>query len=300
MSDDTTEISVTAAQDRAVEPPPDRARVCPSCGAFNLLRREVCHSCGVDLETGATLPWPEPDPDPAAVAIPLVDRPHPRRWLFVLAAVVVASGVVLLGLVLAGVGPFADGPNVPDATFDAGLYVDEPEVLVVTDIATVTTRPAEGDRSFIAAQMVDDDPDTAWRSDGLQDQVLDDDPLEIIDLFLEGPAWVDSLRLRNGDQFDPDDYEQEGRLREVRAVFDGGVVYLLNLLDEGRGLQEVELPTPALTTMVRLEVVDVFPGSESDGVGVSDLELSGWRALTADVELADERAEALPADAPRM
>ncbi len=300
MSDDTTEMSVPTVSDHSADSLAERARVCPSCGAFNVTRREVCRRCAVDLETGATLPWPEPDPDPATVATPLIERPHPRRWLWALASVLVVSGIVLLGLVLAQVGPFADGPSVPEAAFDPQRYTDDPATVTITDIATVSTRPPDEDRSYVAVRMVDDDPATAWRSDGLQDQLSEDDPLEIIDLILEEPAWVDEVLLRNGDQIDLAAYEEEGRLRQVRAVFDGGVAYLLNLLDDGRGQQAIELPAPVLTTMVRFEVLDIFPGSERDGVSVSDLELVGWIALPGDEELARERADALPADVPRM
>jgi hypothetical protein len=216
-----------------------------------------------------------------------------------LAAIVVAGGLVLLGLVLAEVGPFAEGPSVPDARFTAAVYPDEPETLIISEVATMTTRPPEGARTFIGAHLVDDTPDTAWRSNGLQDQLFDGDPLEMLDLFLAEPAWIDHLLIRNGDQADLRAYEEEGRLRQVRLTFDGGTSYLLNLLDEGRGQQVIELPEPALTTIVRLEVLDVFPGSESDGVAISDLDLGGWRTTEVDAELAEERAEALPATAPR-
>jgi hypothetical protein len=300
VSDETTELPATTTAAAPIDvPSPERARVCPSCGAFNVTQREVCRRCAADLETGASLPWPNPDPDPTIANSAAHDAPHPRRWMLAAAAVIAAAGLLLLGLVLAEVGPFADGPSVPDATFSEAVYPDEPHHLPVSDVATMTTRPPDGDRVYVAAGMVDDTPETAWRSDGLQDQILDHQALEIIDLFLVEPGWVDQVLIRNGDQFDLEAYEEEGRLRQVRVTFDGGPSYLLNLLDEGRGQQVVELPEPQLTTMVRFEVLDLFPGSVSDGVGVSDLELSGWPATEVDAELAHERADALPATAPR-
>ena len=298
MSDETTEMPAAVASDR--EPAPERARVCPSCGAFNVTEREICRLCAADLLSGDPLPWPHPDPDPEVAAEHLGERPHPRRWLFAAAAVLVATGALLLGMVIAGLGPFADGPSVPDADFSAEAYAGEPVALGLSDIATMTTRPPEGDRTFVAARMVDDTPETAWRSDELQEQLVSDDPLEIIDLFLVEPAWVEEILIRNGDQFDLQAYEEEGRPRQVRVTFDGGKSYLLNLLDEGRGQQSIDLPEPHLTTMVRFEIVDVFPGSQSDGIGISDLEIRGWRATDVDAELAGERADALPATAPRV
>lgn len=300
MSDETTELPKAGTPvGSRVELPPERARVCSSCGAFNVTEREVCRVCAVDLATGEALPWPHPDPDPEIAASYPGERPHPRRWLLAAAAVLVVAGLLLLGMVIAGIGPFADGPSVPDASFASEAYPDDPVDLGLSDIATMTTHPPEGDRTYVAARMVDDTPETAWRSDGFQDQDVSDDPLEIIDLFLAEPAWVDEILIRNGDQRDLAAYEQEGRPRHVRVTFDGGTSYLLNLLDEGRGQQSIELPEPALTTMVRFEVDEVFEGSEDDGVAISDLGLTGWEATDADAELAQERADALPATAPR-
>lgn len=298
MSDETTELP------RVVETPDaaagtERARVCPACGAFNAIERELCRRCAVDLASGEALPWPQPDPDTEVGSATVHHRPHPRRWLFALAAILAVGGVLLLGFVLAGVGPFAEGPSVPEASFDADAYPGETADLLLSDIATMTTRSAEGDRTFEAARMVDDTPETAWRSDGLQDQLTEDDALEIVDLYLDEPAWIHELLIRNGDQLDLQAYEEAGRVRQVRMTFDGGDSYLLNLLDEGRGQQSIELPEPELTTMVRLEVVDHFPGSVSDGIAISDLELRGWTASDDDADLAERRAEALPATAPR-
>lgn len=274
------------------------ARACPTCGVFNPRSREVCRTCGADLETGEALPWPEPDPDPDLQASPVVVAPNPRRWWLAIAAVLAAAALLLLGLVIAEVGPFAAPPEIPAAAFDAEAYDGEPTVLLLSDVATVTTHPPIDGRPFEAAQMVDDDPETAWRSDGLQDDPAVPQALEIIDLFLDEPAWISSIVLRNGDQSDLGAYEESARLRRVRAIVDGGQVYVLNLLDDGRGQQAIELPEPVLSTMVRLEIVAVFPGTADDGAAISDLDLQGWTAVDEDASLAARRAEVAPATAP--
>lgn len=288
--DDVTDVVRTGA--------PRTARACPACGVFNPRPREVCRTCGVDLETGEALPWPEPDPDPDLQSAPAVPAPHPRRWWLAVAAILAVAGLVLLGLVVAEVGPFAPPPEIPSAVFDAETYDGEPTGLMLSDVATISTHPPIDGRPFEAAQMVDNDPETAWRSDGLQADDTVDQPLEIIDLFLDEPAWISSIVLRNGDQAGVGAYQEAARLRRVRAVVDGGEVYLLNLLDDGRGQQAVELPEPVLTSMLRLEIVAVFPGTAEDGVAISDLELRGWTAVGQDVALADDRAEVAPATAP--
>lgn len=301
MSDETTDLTRSAPAAPSAGPePPDRARVCPNCGVFNVLSRHVCRACGSDLMTGEALPWPDPNPRPSPASPVFEDRPHPRRWWFAIAAVLAAIAILVLGLIRAELGPFSDPETAPAIEFPADVYTAEPDELLLSDIATISVHPAEDSRDFVASNLVDGASDTAWLSDGLQDPLLDDDPLEIIDLVLSEPAWIDHLTIRNGDQFDLDSYERTGRAKLLRATFDGGSRYLLALLDEGRGLQSVELPQPQLTTMVRLEVLELFPGTDSDGVAITNLDLYGWIAEGDDPTLARERAAAFPADAPRM
>ncbi len=295
--DDDTDVQDTATSGGEVTEAPSRtARACPTCGIFNASEREVCRSCGVDLETGEELPWPDPDPDPDVRASAVATAPHPRRWWLAVAAILAAAGLLLLGLVVAQLGPFAPPTTVPDADFDASLYPGEPTDLVLSDIATVTFLPPQDGRGFQAARMVDDNPETAWRSDGLLDDP--DQPLEIVDLFLEEPSWISALVIRNGDQVDLRAYEDISRLHRVRAIVDGGGAYIFNLLDDGRGRQAIELPEPVLSTVLRLEIIEVFPGVDGNGVGVSDIELHGWSAVGDDLDLAAERAETAPATAP--
>jgi hypothetical protein len=246
--------------------------------------------------TGEPLPWP--DPDPEVQVSQLITAPNPRRWWLPVAAILAATGLLLLGLVIAEVGPFASTAAVPEAPFTPDRYDGDPQDLLLSDIATVSTLPPRDGRSFEAARMVDDDPTTAWRSDGLLEPDEANGPREIVDLFLTEPGWITAIVLRNGDQVDLRAYEEVARLRRVRAIADGGEVVMLNLLDDGRGQQILELPEPLLSTMLRLEVEEVFPGAEGTGVAVSDLELRGWTATGDDLQLASERADVQPATAP--
>lgn len=299
MNDDTQTQDTVVGDDGPERPSARRtARACPACGIFNPSTREVCRDCGADVVTGASLPWPEPDPDPAVQVSQVVVAPSPRRWWLPVAAILAAAGLLLLGLVIAEVGPFAPTAAVPPAPFIPDRYAGETQDLLLSDIATVSTLPPRDGRSFEAARMVDDDPETAWRSDGLMEPEEVNGAREIIDLFLTEPGWISAVVLRNGDQRDLRAYEEVARLRQVRAVADGGEVIVLNLLDDGRGRQIVELPEPVLSTVLRLEVIEVFPGADGNGVAVSDLELRGWTATGDDVSLAAERAEAQPATDP--
>jgi len=296
---DDTQTQRTVVSGGAERPAPRRtARACRACGVFNPSGREVCRACGADVLTGEPLPWPEPDPDPDVLVTQLITAPGRRRWWLPVAAILAAVGLLLLGLVIAEVGPFAPIATVPDATFAPERYEGDTQDLVLSDIATVSTLASRDGRSFEAARMVDDDPTTAWRSDGLQEPEELHGPREIVDLFLAEPAWISAIVLRNGDQIDLESYEQVARLRRVRAIADGGEAVILNLLDDGRGQQSVELPDPVLSTMLRLEVMEVFPGTQGNGVAISDLEVRGWEATGDDPALAVERAQARPATAP--
>jgi hypothetical protein len=268
----------------------ERAPHCPRCGWVNDTDREMCRRCGADLDTGEELPQLVERPDPFEVG-PVVPRRRSRWWLPV-GAVLLGAAAVLGGLWVAGVGPFASAPEVPEADFDGDRYAQgEPEPLLLSHVATRTTAPAQGERSFEPSQLVDDDRTTAWRSDPAQ---LPETAREVIELYLETPAWVSGLVVANGDQHDDTSFEASGRLHRVRLHLDGGETLAANLLDQ-RGRQLLALEEPRLTTAIRLEVVDVFAGVATDAAAISDVELHGWPADAADTAVAQERATVRPA-----
>jgi len=271
-------------------------RSCPSCGGPNSPTRELCGRCGADLDTGEV----PPRADARALAFPEKpgsDADEPRSWLGAALAVVVVALLVVGGLGLAGVGPFGGSDaSVPSARFDTQVYGGAPVRLPVAEIATLTTRGTEDGTSFEASQMVDDDPATAWNSDGSAGGA-EDGVGERIELVLEEPGWVDRIVIRNGDQRDADTYAANARIQRAQVTMDGGVVLLLNLLDEGLAPQAVELTEPVLTTGVAIEILDTFAGDTHPDLGVSDLELQGWTAEGDDVQLARQRAQGRPATA---
>ncbi|MFA9428975.1 zinc ribbon domain-containing protein [Egicoccus sp. AB-alg2] len=271
-------------------------RSCPNCGGPNSPRRELCGRCGADLDTGSV----PPRADARALAFPGQpgsDDDEPRSWLGAGLAVLLLVVLVVAGLGLAGIGPFGNAEaSVPSARFDEQTYTGPPERLPIAEIATRTTLEPQGGISYEASQMVDDDPGTAWNSDGRVDEV-EDGVGERIELFLEEPAWVDRFVVRNGDQRDAETYAANARIQRAQVTMDGGVVLLINLLDEGLAPQAVELTEPVLTTGVSIEVLDTFPGDTHPDLAVSDLELQGWAAQGDDVQVARQRAQGRPATA---
>jgi hypothetical protein len=270
----------------------EQLTTCPSCAVRNASTRELCVACGVGLDDGVLPPQPvrreAPDP-PAAEPAPT----RHRRWLVPLIGSLVAVAVLVAALTLAGLGPLAGGPGVPGADFVASRYDTEPSPLRLSDVATRTTSPEVGAEA--ASAIADDDPETAWRSDGTA--TAEREVLDTIDLVLDGPGWIERLELRNGDHLDREAYDESARLREVRLRFDGGVVVLADLLDIGLRAQAIDLPEPVLSTVVRIDILRAVEGP-NEQLAVSGITLVGWPAVGPDLTLAAERAAAEPATGP--
>jgi hypothetical protein len=272
--------------------PVEDSTACMACGAANSSRRELCGHCGADLETGVVPPVADDDAAPRPRTRSRrggTGREHHRVlpvWLLVVGLLALV-GVIVLSLSLAGLGPLAVGTSLPEAEFDAQAYRGQPAPLPLAEIATSTTLDA-GNGDYDASQMADDDPETAWRSDG---ERFEDGVGETIDLHLAEPVWVERISVNNGFQRDADSYAEHARIRRAELVFDGGERISIRLEDLGLQRQAIELPEPRLTTTLRLEVTESFPGDTTPHLAVSDVVAEGWQARGEDVEIARERAE---------
>ncbi|MEX2486420.1 MAG: hypothetical protein WD377_02255 [Nitriliruptoraceae bacterium] len=266
---------------------------CASCGGANAPTRELCRHCGADLapagETSAVVTPVEVDDRPS---VPAARSPSfVSVWWLPIVGGAAAIFIVLVGLALFDVGPFAPTRDLAPAELDEALYGEERLTIAVSDVATATTAPPQGGQIYTASHIVDLDPTTAWRSRPLDPE----GPHELIDLFLARPAWVELLMFHNGEHVDADAYAASGRVQRALVTFDGGDAFIINLLDQGRVAQAVELPRPVLTTTIRVEILETFPGATHGGVAVSDVELFGRMAMGDDVTEAEERAAVLRA-----
>jgi len=277
----------------AVAPPAPEPRVsgtgvrrCDGCGRDNDARRELCAVCGADLDTGLQL-VPVGGEDVQGRDGKRSAGPAPRtRAVVILASVAAIGAAVLLPLLLLGLGPFVQEERLEPALLLRAGYRGEPGVLVVDTVATTSTASAS-DRDLSALNLIDGDGLTAWvglPGDG-------QDAGEVIEIVLERPAWVTRIQFRNGDQLSSAAYERSGRLQRGSIVFDGRREHRIDLLDIGRQAQVVELPAPELTTRVTIRVDQVFPGSGSRGVALSEVSLIGWTADSADASLARQRSQ---------
>ncbi len=269
-------------------------RLCPGCGERNDGDRELCVRCGADLDSGIRQPSLDDRTEPVPVGAP---APTPTRLgshvLVAVFAVLAVVGAIVGGLWAAGLGPFAPAAaSLPPVPFPADRYPGEASFLALSDVAAAAVRePAHG-RTFSPRHLVDADPTTAWHGDGGQ---LLEGMVETVDLYLATAAWVTGVVVANGDHQDAETYAAAGRVQRARLLFDGGVEHAAVLLDLGREPQLVELPVPVLTTSVRLELVEVIPGTEGTDPALSRLDVLGWDADDGDRRVASERAELRPA-----
>jgi hypothetical protein len=276
-------------------PPPASGRGatlrCPSCGQVNARARELCRTCGLDLDPSErTSVPPRPDRHGPAVARRWSVL---RRWWVVPLAVLVVAGAVSAGLAWAELGPFAPAEEpLPPVAFPADRYPDPPAVLELADIGTLTSAPPDGDRTFSPERMVDTDPGTAWRGEA---PALPEGADETIDVALVRPAWVTALVVANGDHLDAAAYEASGRVQRLELWVDGDLHVEATLLDLGRQRQVVTLPEPLLTTAVRLVLVETLDGIEHAEAAIAGLELRGQVADAGDAALAADRARRRPA-----
>jgi hypothetical protein len=258
-------------------------RRCGRCGRDNDPRRELCAVCGADLETG--LPVETSAGRAARPAERSRSERHERALLLTLAALAVVVAAVA-PLALLELGPFAPSERLEPALLLRAAYPSEPAVLPVETVATTTTAIAP-DRDLSPLNLIDGGGVTAWV--GLP--VDGEDAGEVIQLVLERPAWVVRIQIRNGDHLSSDAYERSGRLQRGLLRFDGGRDHRIDLLDIGRQAQVIELPEPELTTRVTIRVDQVFEGTSTRGVAISEVSLVGWPADASDAALARQRAQ---------
>lgn len=266
----------------------DDLRRCPVCDAANSPRRMLCGRCGADLDTGVPAPTRPRDGFPGPGLDP--DRDHgPGAKRTVLA--IVTAGVLIGGglgaMVALGVGPFAaeqDGP--PPAAFDEERYPGPPDDLDPPAVGASTTHEPVAERVFDPQLMLDGDTATAWNNSG------QDVPLgvgEELRVEFPEPVWLTGIVLANGDQRDDDRYLGNARVQRARVVLDAGVSFVVTFLDQ-QGRQAVQLDVPELTTGLRLEILQTYPGDTYDDLAISELGFRGYVADEEDAALATERA----------
>lgn len=285
---DDTQVVPTQREDGDSD---EELTACPACGAPNSPNRYLCGRCGTDLRTGEATGRVAVVPSPAAGARP---RRHPttddlegvgsdRRWR--IAAAIVTVGILIGGVLGAMValqlGPFSSGSGSDGdgPVFDRSAYPERPDPLPASSVATSTAQTGTS-ASFDPGQLLDGDVTTAWNSRG---DVNPDGIGEIIQVDFADPVWLAQIVVANGDQNDEGAFVANARAKRVEVTLSGGSSFIVNLLDQ-TGQQSVRLPVPRLTTSVRFEVLEVYPGDTYEDLGLSELEFRGYPANEQDAE----------------
>lgn len=273
---------------------------CPRCGAPNSAGRVACGRCSADLATGevtgqARSPTPPvPRAPPEGPAEPAARSGGPGPLVAGIVAVGVVAGAVLGLMVSLELGPFAAEEPTSGPTFDPGVYPGDPEPLEVSGVtASSTLSPLGGDR-FDTGLLLDGDLSTAWNNDGGEEP---DGVGASLTLRLAEPAWVTALVVANGDQADDRTFLSNARARRVRIAFAGGEVVHVHLLDR-QGRQRIDLPEPALTRAILVEVVEVYPGDTQDDLGISEVEVLGHTAVATHRQELGQLAPPAPGRSP--
>lgn len=164
--------------------------------------------------------------------------------------------------------------------FDSNAYPGSPEPLAAATVTATSFLPPAGDNHYEPTLVLDADPTTAWNSDGT---VRNDGIGEVLTLELAEPAWITTLEFANGYQRDDVRFLANARIARAAIVFDDGSRVNVVLLDQ-TGFQRLPLPGPMLTTSVRVEILEVFPGDTYHDLAVSEFSLIGHVATGADRE----------------
>lgn len=267
------------------ESAPSRLVACHRCGAVNAASRRRCARCRADISIDS----PELDGEraasddaaslhaPGASAMPVGsgvagggDRggsrdtaEPPLPGVLVLATVIASIAVLAVAFTMLsarGVGPFGGpGAEPTDPTQAAGVEI--------ADITASSALPPAGSTTYDAANLIDDDPTTAWNEGESGDGAG-----ERLELTLAGPTDVTGLLVWNGYQAG-DDFAQHNRVRMLRLDI-GDRIFRVRLLDR-RGPQAIDLPAPVTAERIGLEIVATFPGNRYNDAALSELEVLG-------------------------
>lgn len=236
-------------------------------------------------------PAPAPAPTPVAPGPPPHGGQHRRPSPLVWVGLAVGALLLLVIAVALLTGESVEDPSDPaagtsSADGDPAPTVD-PEPLV--DQVSAEAPRADADSvdistgeptSYEAGNMVDGDPETAWRVNG-------DAAGETLTFTFDEPVTLTSLGLVNGyakrsvdgsgTEFDL--YAGSRRVLEVQWVLDGETVIDQTLSDGERGLQRVDTGAVEVT-VVELRLVEVSaPGrgpAARNKTAISEVSLEGY------------------------
>ena len=252
----------------------------------------------------ATPPDQPPVPTPSPVVTP-PPAPPPKRqsyaWAWVLVALLVVAGLAAFFLVSNGddgesaepedlsppssttattsapsttAAPTTTTPPTTTTAFvvDPAQATDQPLIATGATATAANGLDADGNVvTYVAANTVDGDPGTAWRTEGDGNGVT-------LSFDLTRPTYVTEVGLIPGyDKVDPSDgtdrFTEERRIRQVTWTFDDGVTQDQAFADS-RDLQTIQIPG-VLTSTVRVTINETTAHGGRDFTAISDILVRG-------------------------
>lgn len=220
----------------------------------------------------STLLSPAPPPPPAADAAP-EDRGHVSRGVI---AIVAAAAVIVVAMIVV----IAVGQSGPDEPAAGEQPVTATELAAGAEVEVPGTAPDGVDSggnavTYAAANLVDGDPETAWRVEG-------DASGEEIVLTLPAARTVTEVGIVNGyakvDEESGDRrYGQNRRVLAATWLFDDGTEATYEL-EETVEAQTFTLDNPVETATVRVRIDEVSDPGGRDFTAISELSIAGSRS----------------------
>jgi hypothetical protein len=256
---------------------------CGECGALNEPQAVFCSRCGASLPSPAH-GVPRARLNSTSVAL------GASMLLGLLLLVFVLYSTIARGLdKSASVAPYAEQKGIPASIVTTTTVKSGGQAVVVTDgsqtgpaATTTTTEPpilvrpkatvassalkGTSTESFQATNLVDNDLSTAW-VEGAKGTGLG----EWVRFQLTKPTLLSRIEIANGYQKDSARFETNPRVRLVNIEFSSGATLLVEL----KNTQELQFLTPPgeAVEWVKLVIVSVYPGVESDETALSEVRL---------------------------
>lgn len=250
--------TATALSTREREQPPRstwlafqeiRLLACPRCGAPNSAARWRCARCGETFDDRAH-DEPSIEITPVPEEAPAV-QPESAPWVALITVVVGVAAVAVAVAMLAsrGVGPFGSS----DVAAPGSQAFEAP-------IDTVRAATTATDSS--AGLVADDDPTSAWRSDG-------DGVDQWVELRLDSAGQIDHLLVWNGDQSSGRAFSSTDRVRDVLIEFpDADKRYSATFPNRNANFR-VDMPDPPVARRIRIQILSVY--GDADQAALSEV-----------------------------
>ncbi len=120
----------------------------------------------------------------------------------------------------------------------------------------------------IAENVIDGSDSTAWI-----EGVSGDGVGEWIQLDLDGEYVLNGLEIENGYWKSAELYSKNGRVKSLRLTFSDGSSQTFSLNDEFGVLQTIALDAPVVTSSIKIEILEVYPGNKYDDTCITWLNL---------------------------